>query len=144
MTKEIGHFFYDLPVPGDGEEIPGLDTALTFAEDFYLVMIGTYVSDETQILDEYEVGDWQDDDDDGRTCTVCNAEQGQVCREAFECDAEEVFDGLHYDRGAWTGTPNITDLQVMQFMHKAGIHSNTHAIFDITDAIKILLQAWEK
>ena len=119
------------------------DTIALFRENdwdnFCHIMAGWPELTEEEILSHYEPGNWEDDDDDGHTCTVCSTADGEVCRDAFECDAKEVYDNLAYSR-----LLDITELQVQQFMDVSGLNSNVESISTITDIIEALLDEWEE
>lgn len=119
------------------------DTIAIFRENewanFCHIMAGWPELTEEEILSHYEVGEFEDSDDYGYTCSVCSTEDGDVCRDAFECDAHEVYDNL-----AWSRLRDITELQVQQFMDVAGLNSNVESIGMITDIIEALLDEWEE
>lgn len=71
------------------------------------------------ILAQYPEPDYDEDDEDVR-CAVCDA--GDICRQAFETDADDV-----------AGEADAPLAEVMRWMHAHELHSNTDSITALAD-----------
>lgn len=109
-------------------------------DDFVHIMQGWPELTEEKILENYEIGEFVRSEDGDELCTVCDSGDGEVCRDAFMCDASDVASELYRpERGE-----QITLLQVMQFMDIAGLNSNVESISMIVDIIDAMLEKYQE